>query len=57
MNDQLTLLDLPETYMRALELLNKQLPLFEYIRVLTGSASLHLQQVVIPVNYLWRQHA
>jgi hypothetical protein len=52
MNDQLALLDLPETHMRALELLIKRVPPFEYIWALTGSASLRLQGVDIPVHDL-----
>jgi hypothetical protein len=52
MTDRIALLDLPETHLRALDFLLKRLPPLAYIWVLTGSASLRLQGVDIPVHDL-----
>ena len=52
MTDRIALLDLPETHLRALDFLLKRLPPLAYFWVLTGSASLRLQGVDVPVHDL-----
>jgi hypothetical protein len=48
----LALLDLPETHVHVLDFLIKRVPPSEYIWVLSGSASLRLQGVNVPVHDL-----
>jgi len=52
MTDHFALLDLPEAHMHILSLLLKRVPPLEYIWALTGSASLRLQGVDVPVHDL-----
>jgi hypothetical protein len=52
MTDHFALLDLPETHVYALEVLFKRVPPLEYPWALTGSASLCLQGVDVPVHDL-----
>ena len=52
MIDAFAQLDLPEAYLHALDLLIKRVSPLEYIWALTGSASLRLQGVEVPVHDL-----
>jgi hypothetical protein len=52
MSAHYAILDLPETHVHVLDFLLKRVPPSEYIWVLTGSASLRLQGVDVPVHDL-----
>ena len=52
MNDLVARLDLPEAHLHAMDLLLKSVPPIKYSWALTGSASLRLQGVDVPVHDL-----
>jgi hypothetical protein len=52
MTDHHAQFDLPEAHLHALDILLNRMPPLEYIWVLTGSASLRLQGVDVPVHDL-----